>query len=121
MIWGFVLAGQRIHIVQCSKQRLGHVVCPCALEPRSSPPKRHTRQNRNLFCEICHDSGMNVPVLKFYEGERKRKTKFELYAYLPPQVALVLVLISMALTLFSGIIPSRSAAKKDPVVALRTE
>ena len=42
-------------------------------------------------------------------------------AYLPPQVALVLVLISMALTLFSGIIPSRSAAKKDPVVALRTE
>ena len=44
-----------------------------------------------------------------------------LNAYLPPQVALVLVLISMALTLFSGINPSRSAAKKDPVVALRTE
>ena len=44
-----------------------------------------------------------------------------LNAYLPPQVALVLVLISMALTLFSGIIPSHSAAKKDPVVALRTE
>lgn len=38
-----------------------------------------------VFCEICHDSGMNVPVLKFYEWERKRKTKFELYAYLPPQ------------------------------------
>ena len=44
-----------------------------------------------------------------------------LNATLPPQVALVLILISMALTLFSGIIPSRSAAKKDPVVALRTE
>ena len=44
-----------------------------------------------------------------------------LNAYLPPLVALVLVLISMALTLFSGIIPSRSAAKNDPVVALRTE
>ena len=44
-----------------------------------------------------------------------------LSAWLPPQVALVLVLISMGLTLFSGIIPSRSAAKKDPVVALRTE
>jgi len=27
----------------------------------------------------------------------------------------------MGLTLFAGIIPSRSAAKKDPVVALRTE
>ena len=44
-----------------------------------------------------------------------------LNATLPPQVALVLILISMALTLVSGIIPSRSAAKKDPVVALRTE
>ena len=44
-----------------------------------------------------------------------------LNAYLPPQVALVLVLISTGLTLFSRIIPSRSAAKKDPVVALRTE
>ena len=29
--------------------------------------------------------------------------------------------ISVALTLLSGLIPSRSAAKKDPVVALRTE
>ena len=44
-----------------------------------------------------------------------------LNAYLPPAVAVILVLISMALTLLSGIIPSRSAAKKDPVVALRTE
>ena len=44
-----------------------------------------------------------------------------LQAYLPPSVAVILVAISMALTLFSGIIPSRSAAKKDPVVALRTE
>ena len=44
-----------------------------------------------------------------------------LNATLPPLVALILVLISMGLTLFSGIIPSRSAAKKDPVVALRTE
>ena len=44
-----------------------------------------------------------------------------LNAFLPPWVAVVLVLISMALTLFSGIIPSRSAAKKDPVVALRAE
>lgn len=44
-----------------------------------------------------------------------------LSAYLPIPVAVILVLISVALTLFSGIIPSRSAAKKDPVVALRTE
>lgn len=44
-----------------------------------------------------------------------------LNAYLPIPVAILLVCISVALTLFSGIIPSRSAAKKDPVVALRTE
>lgn len=44
-----------------------------------------------------------------------------LNAYLPIPVALILIAISMVLTLFAGIIPSRSAAKKDPVVALRSE
>ena len=44
-----------------------------------------------------------------------------LSAVLPIPVAVILIVISMALTLFAGIIPSRSAAKKDPVVALRTE
>ena len=44
-----------------------------------------------------------------------------LNAILPIPAAIILVLISMSLTLISGIIPSRSAAKKDPVVALRTE
>ena len=42
-------------------------------------------------------------------------------AHLPISVAVVLIVISVLLTLVSGIIPSRSAAKKDPVVALRTE
>jgi len=44
-----------------------------------------------------------------------------LKAALPIEAALILVGISVLLTLFAGIIPSRSAAKKDPVVALRTE
>ncbi len=44
-----------------------------------------------------------------------------LKAYLPPDVAIALVTISFVLTLISGLIPSRSAAKKDPVIALRTE
>ncbi len=44
-----------------------------------------------------------------------------LSAHLPISTALILIAISVILTLFSGIIPSRSAAKKDPVVALRTE
>ena len=42
-------------------------------------------------------------------------------AALPPVAAVVLVLISMFLTFIAGLIPSRIAAKKDPVVALRTE
>ena len=44
-----------------------------------------------------------------------------LRAVLPVPAAVVLVAISVMLTLLSGLIPSRSAAKKDPVVALRTE
>ncbi len=44
-----------------------------------------------------------------------------LSAFLPMNVAVVLIGISILLTLIAGIIPSRSAAKKDPVVALRTE
>ena len=44
-----------------------------------------------------------------------------LNAFLPLPVALILIAISVLLTLFAGIIPSRSAAKKDPVVALRSE
>ena len=42
-------------------------------------------------------------------------------AILPWEGAVVLVVISMILTLIAGIIPSRSAAKKDPVIALRSE
>ncbi|MCD8021888.1 MAG: FtsX-like permease family protein, partial [Lachnospiraceae bacterium] len=44
-----------------------------------------------------------------------------LNAYLPNEAAVILVIISIVLNLIAGIIPSRSAAKKDPVVALRTE
>ena len=46
---------------------------------------------------------------------------FENIARLPANQAVLLILLSIALTSISGIIPARSAAKKDPVVALRTE
>ena len=45
----------------------------------------------------------------------------EASAYLDPIAALVLVGISVLLTFIAGLIPSRNAANKDPVVALRTE
>ena len=44
-----------------------------------------------------------------------------LNAVLPVPAAIILIAISVFLTLISGLIPSRSAAKKDPVVALRSE
>ena len=42
-------------------------------------------------------------------------------AALPVSNAVLLVALSIVLTLISGLIPASSAAKKDPVVALRTE
>lgn len=42
-------------------------------------------------------------------------------AALPFTTALLMVAISIVLTLISGLIPAQSAAKKDPVIALRTE
>ena len=44
-----------------------------------------------------------------------------LRAILPVVGAIILVLLSVSLTMIAGLIPSRLAAKKDPVVALRTE
>ena len=45
----------------------------------------------------------------------------DLNAKLPPVAAAILVVISVVLTVFAGLIPSRGAAKKDPVEALRSE
>lgn len=42
-------------------------------------------------------------------------------AVLPAAAAVILVAISMVLTVIAGLIPSKVAANKDPVVALRTE
>ncbi len=42
-------------------------------------------------------------------------------AALQPLTAFIMVCVSVALTLISGLIPASAAAKKDPVIALRTE
>ena len=42
-------------------------------------------------------------------------------AQLPAVSAVILVLLSMCLTMIGGLIPSGQAAKKDPVIALRSE
>lgn len=48
-------------------------------------------------------------------------TGIENMSKLPPIAGGVLVLISMLLTLIAGLFPASVAAKKDPVIALRTE
>ena len=45
----------------------------------------------------------------------------DLTAVLPPAAGAILVAISVILTVFAGLVPSRGAAKKDPVEALRSE
>ena len=45
----------------------------------------------------------------------------EVSAVLPPVPAVILIALSIVLTLLGGLIPSRKAAKSDPVTALRVE
>lgn len=45
----------------------------------------------------------------------------EVNAVLPAANAAVLIFLSVVLTLIGGLIPSRKAAKSDPVAALRAE
>ena len=51
----------------------------------------------------------------------KNVTDISNVAQLPVAGAVILVIISMLITTIAGLIPAKMAAKKDPVVALRTE
>ena len=51
----------------------------------------------------------------------KSATEVSNLAKLPIEGATILIAISMLLTMFAGLIPSKMASKKDPVIALRTE
>ena len=42
-------------------------------------------------------------------------------AALPLHEGLIMVCVSIVLTLISGLVPAQAAARKDPVIALRTE
>ena len=51
----------------------------------------------------------------------KHVLDIENIALLPPVVGVVLVIISVLLSFIAGVIPAKMAAKKDPVIALRSE
>ena len=42
-------------------------------------------------------------------------------AVLPPRAALILIVLATLLTILGGLLPARSAAKCNPVTALRSE
>ena len=48
-------------------------------------------------------------------------TNVSVHAMVPFNAGVILVIISMILTIIAGLIPSKMASKKDPVIALRTE
>ena len=60
---------------------------------------------------------LNIPINIIVGNLTSVKT----ISILPPVGAVVLIAISIVLTLIAGLIPSRIASKKDPVVALRSE
>ncbi len=60
---------------------------------------------------------LNIPI----NSVIKSITGISSLSKLPIVGAIILVVISVLLTLFAGLVPSNMASKKDPVVSLRTE
>lgn len=60
---------------------------------------------------------LNIPI----SIVAKNLTGISGIAVLPPTAGVILVTISVLLTMIAGLVPSKMAAKKDPVIALRTE
>jgi len=68
--------------------------------------------------------GIGITLLLFIPGNaiiHSLTGTTSVNAVLPVSNALMLIVLSVVLTLIAGIIPSRAAAKKDPVIALRSE
>ena len=61
---------------------------------------------------------LNIPVNMIIHNVTNNP---DITAVLEPAPAVVLVIISTVLTMIGGLIPSGSASRKDPVIALRTE
>ena len=60
---------------------------------------------------------LNVPINIIIKG----LTDISGISKLPISGAIILIIISVILTVIAGVVPSRMAAKKDPVEALRSE
>ena len=60
-----------------------------------------------------------IPIINYVIHEVTGN--FDINAVLPLISGILLVILSVVLTIIGGLIPAKSASKKDPVVALRTE
>ena len=67
-----------------------------------------------ILCSLGLIVIINI-ILNYFTGIETLK------AVLEPAPAFILIAISVVLTLVAGLVPSKAAANKDPVVALRTE
>ena len=67
-----------------------------------------------IVCSLGLIAIINI-ILNYFTGIESLK------AVLKPAPAIILIVISVVLTLIAGLFPSKAAANKDPVVALRTE
>lgn len=78
-----------------------------------------------LIIGLCSGAlGVGISVALTYPINAILKQLIEstdVTVYLPAQAGAVLVVISIFITMIGGMIPARKAAKKDPVIALRTE
>ena len=70
------------------------------------------RNDRNNHHPDFPDSDQPTPEEAFFHSN---------LAILAPQTAIALIIISIFLTFIAGLIPSGLAAKRDPVIALRTD
>ena len=71
--------------------------------------------------DALFDKALGAGTDRHYSNILGNLTGIPDIAALPPAAGVILVGISMLLTLIAGIIPSRIASRKDPVVALRSE
>ena len=76
---------------------------------------------RRFFLHLIGGVGVGVQGEACTEVAQHTGYRFHIHAVLPTTAAVILVAISVVLTMIAGLIPSRMAAKKDPVIALRTE
>jgi hypothetical protein len=114
--------------------------CPCMLLLDTSgsmggrPIQQLNEGIQTLKNELIQDSlaSKRVEVAMITFGPAKLESDFTTVDnFYPPQLAaegdtpigsaITMIVISIVLTLISGLIPANAAAKKDPVVALRTE